>query len=147
VANLVGTTLDRYLDALGVQYHVRYMDDIIGFTRTQQEARNIIADVDEYCAERLLLKLNEKKSRTEPFRGKVTFCGYVCAPHHLEPKRATVKRGEKRIKKKMQQYLDGELKADELKQSARSLNSYLQHTTAGRSRVADEAIAASTLPK
>lgn len=140
-ANLVGTTLDRYLDALGVQYHVRYMDDIIGFTRTQQEARNIIADVDEYCAERLLLKLNEKKSRTEPFRGKVTFCGYVCAPHHLEPKHATVKRGERRIRKKERQFLSRELTAEELRQSARSLNAYLSHTSEKRNQVADEAIA------
>ena len=140
-ANLIGTTLDRHLDGLGVLYHVRYMDDIIGFTRTRCEAKEVVAKMDEYCAERLLLKLNEKKSRTEPFRGKVTFCGYVCAPHHLEPKHATVKRGERRIRKKERQFLSGELTAEELRQSARSLNAYLSHTSEKRNQVADEAIA------
>lgn len=140
-ANLVGTTLDRCLDGIGVRYHVRYMDDIIGFVPTEQDAKEVIALVDEYCAERLMLRLNEKKSKASTFRGKETFCGYVCAPHHLEPKHMTVKRAEKRIRKKIRQTMDGGLDPANLKQSAQSLNAYMSHTWKKTNNVAEQGIA------
>lgn len=141
-ANLVGTALDYYLARTpGAGYRCRYMDDLRIYSRDIDSARAILFSIDEFCSSRLMLTLNLKKSRTWTFAGKDTFCGYVVGPHHLEAKRSTVKRGERRIHKKIGEYQAGKLSGEKLYQSAKNLNDYLSHTIGKPSnRFADKAI-------
>lgn len=127
-ANLMGTAIDFFLDSIGAKLRCRYMDDLRIYSRDEETARTYLEQVDEFCLTRLNLHLNEKKSKATIFSGKDTFCGYVVCPHHLEPKLSTVKRGRRRILKKIKDYQNGIISENELEESARNLNLYLSHT-------------------
>lgn len=129
-ANLYNTTLDILLQKLGVDLWCRYNDDILAFVPTRDEAFRILGEIDGYCRSRLNLELNTKKSSATAFRGKITYCGYVCAPHHLEVKRDTVRRAEKRLRKMAKGYIVGDVPLSKLQDSVRAFRAYCRHAVA-----------------
>ena len=129
-ANLMGTVIDYFVtDVLGVPLYIRYMDDIRIACQGIQTAKEILEAIDDLCTGKLILTLSPKKTTIRPWRGKDTFCGYVIAPHHLEPKRATVRRSEKRLAKKLHQYQTGQLPLKHFRDSVTSSIAYLSHTS------------------
>ena len=129
-ANLYNTTIDLLLERLGVDLWCRYNDDILAFVPTRDEAFRILGEIDGYYRSRLNLELNTKKSSATAFRGKITYCGYVCAPHHLEVKRDTVRRAEKRLRKKAKGYIVGDVPLSKLQDSVRAFRAYCRHAVA-----------------
>ena len=132
-ANLVNTPLDYYItDTLGYSLYCRYMDDVRVLVPTYDDAMNLLYAVDTFIAEKLNLRLSPKKTFIQRWRGKDTWCGYVVCPHHLEPKKATVARQKRRIRKKRRMYEAGEITLEELKASEQSYLGYLKHTKGRR---------------
>lgn len=129
-ANLYNTTIDLLLERLGADLWCRYNDDILAFLPNKFEARRILGVVDEYCQSKLQLRLNTKKSKVSEFCGKVAYCGYVCAPHHLEVKHATIRRAEKRLRKMARGYITGKVFYETLQDSVRAFCAYCRHAVA-----------------
>ncbi len=128
-ANLIGTAIDYFVtDVLGIPTYIRYMDDMRIACRDMNQAKEILSTLDDLCAGKLLLTLSPRKTTAKPWKGKDTFCGYVVAPHHLEPKHTTVKRSEKRLAKKLYLYQTGVISLRELRDSTTAFVAYLVKT-------------------
>lgn len=68
------------------------------------------------------------------------FCGYKVFLHHFEPKTATVRRSERRIRKKLRMYENGEITLKQLEDTCDSFKkSYLKHTTVTSNPVLEDA--------
>ena len=129
-ANLNGTVIDYLAEVvMGCRgRYVRYMDDVRIICRNRDEAKEILAVIDEFCCNVMRLQLSDKKTTIKTFHKFDTFCGYKVFPHHLEPKEATMKRSHKRLEKKLRQFETGIITAEQLRSSALSLTAYLSHT-------------------
>ena len=130
-ANLMGTVIDYFVtDVLHCHYYVRYMDDVRILCASREEAKEYLAAIDELCWIKLHLRLSEKKSTICTFHQYDLFCGYKVHPHYLEPKEATLKRGHRRLEKKLIMLQEGLITPDHLRSSALSLATYLSNTSA-----------------
>ena len=75
-ANLFLGPLDRLLlEELRVMGMVRYMDDVVWWVRSRQEARETLSEVRGFVTEALRLTLREPSRIQKSERG-MTFCGY-----------------------------------------------------------------------
>lgn len=73
-ANIYLNELDQYVKhILKQKYYYRYLDDSIIFTKTKQEAKEILEKIRTFLKEKLELELNQK---TQIFKSKqgVNFC-------------------------------------------------------------------------
>ena len=131
LSGLLGTAVDVYVTkflSVDDKRYIRTADDIRIICHTKEEAKKIIWNLDEFCWERLKITLSPKKTKIQKWSGRDTWCGYVIAPHHFEPKRSTRKRAEKRIAKKERLVMEGKLSQDKLESSRRCHEAYLSHT-------------------
>lgn len=131
LSGLIGTVVDIFVTRfLGVsdKRYIRTADDIRIICRTKEEAKEIIWNLDEFCWERLKITLSPKKTKIQKWSGRDTWCGYIIAPHHFEPKKSTKRRAEKRIAKKTKLVQQGKLSPDNLEASKRCHEAYLSHT-------------------
>lgn len=131
LSGLIGTVVDIFVTRfLGVsdKRYIRTADDIRIICRTKEEAKDIIWHLDEFCWERLKITLSPKKTKIQKWSGRDTWCGYIIAPHHFEPKKSTKRRAEKRIAKKTKLVQQGKLSPENLEASKRCHEAYLSHT-------------------
>lgn len=129
LANFTLTSLDYYItDTLGYSLYIRYMDDARILVHTKQEAKEIMYKIDSFVYENIGQPLSPNKTFAKHYRGKDTWCGYVVCPHHLEPKKATVGRAKRRLKKKEREYKDGKITKESLEASYISYYAYMKHT-------------------
>ena len=93
LANLVLNRFDHCVkEVLHVGGYVRYMDDMVFFVWTKQEAHDLLAQVTEYLSE---LKLTVKpNARIAPVECGIDMVGYIFFPTHTRLRR--------RIKENMQ---------------------------------------------
>lgn len=136
-SNLVGSIVDYYVtDILGVgKYYIRYADDFRIIVHTRREAMNVLYAVDDLVCNKMHQSLSENKTKIVRYSGKDTFCGYVVCPHHLEAKRETVKRHERRIGKKMRLYEGGIITLQRVADSTHSAVDYLIKTDARSEKI------------
>lgn len=126
-ANLIGTYIDYFVtDILGHSIYVRYMDDVRICLGSRAEAEQALEAIDEMVYLKLGLRLSPKKTFIRQFRGKDTFCSYICCPHHLEPKKKTVKRNLRRISKKRELVDQDHMKISELQSSTQDFLAYMK---------------------
>lgn len=129
LANLILTPLDYYItDTLGYSLHVRYMDDSRLLVHTRDEARELLYKIDAFALESTGQRLSEKKTYIQHWKGKDAWCGYVVCPHHLEPKKSTVERSLRRLKKKERELKEGKITEEHLRASYVSYYAYMKHT-------------------
>jgi len=81
--NVYLNALDQFVKhELKARHYVRYVDDAI----LVHEDRHVLADwkdaVEEFLAEKLLLRLNEGATRLKPVSCGINFLGYVVHPDH-----------------------------------------------------------------
>ena len=136
-SNLVGSIVDYYVtDILGVgKYYIRYADDFRIIVHTRREAMNVLYAVDDLVCRKMHQSLSEGKTKIVRYSGKDTFCGYVVCPHHLEAKKETVKRHERRIGKKMRLYEGGRITLQKVADSVHSAVDYLIKTDARSEKI------------
>lgn len=136
LANLTLTPLDYYItDTLGCSLYVRYMDDARILVHTKEKAKELMYKIDSFVHENIGQSLSDKKTYITHYKGKDTWCGYVICPHHLEPKKATVKRALRRIKKKEREYKENKIPKENLKASCISYYAYMEHTNKAISEI------------
>lgn len=136
-SNLVGSIVDYFVtDILGVgKYYIRYADDFRIIVHTRQEAMAVLYAVDDLVCNKMHQSLSEEKTEIVRYSGGDTFCGYVVCPHHLEAKRETVKRHERRIGKKMRLYEEGKITLQKVADSVHSAVDYLIKTGARSEKI------------
>ncbi|WP_051676878.1 RNA-directed DNA polymerase [Maridesulfovibrio frigidus] len=80
-ANFYMSSFDRFLmEKLRVKCHVRYMDDVIWWCRSREEAKLTLLAAREFLQDFLVLQCNEKAVQINRSSHGVTYCGYRVLP-------------------------------------------------------------------
>lgn len=139
--NLVGTALDYFVKCiLKAEYYIRVADDFRIFTKTRDEAEDMLEKIEVFVDDKMLQHLSDTKTKIVLAKPYDVFCGYKVFLHHLEPKTATVRRSERRIRKKLRMYENGEITLKQLEDTCDSFKkSYLKHTTVTSNPVLEDA--------
>lgn len=97
-ANIYLGHLDQYCKhVLKLRYYARYMDDFCILIKGREEAKCVLAMIESFLREELLLELSPK-SKILPAWRDVEFVGYMVSPHGL------------RLRKKTQHHIKNALK-------------------------------------
>lgn len=74
LANILLDDFDKELERRGLPF-VRYADDFLVFTKSEEAARRVFQSVEQYLTRKLKLVVNQQKSRTLKTDG-VEFLGF-----------------------------------------------------------------------
>jgi hypothetical protein len=125
-ANAYLSPLDHYLKEVHhVTYYARYMDDFVILHHDKAALTALLSDIKNVLGE-LELTLNPKSSL---FPGKhgIDFCGYRIWPTYSKPRKSTVKRAKRRLRKMTQVYKTNPGILDHAKASLHSFLCYIMH--------------------
>jgi retron-type reverse transcriptase len=126
-ANIVLTPFDHWIkEENRVKFYVRYMDDFIILHKDKQYLWELLGRIEGYLRDNLQLNLNPK---TGIFPGKhgIDFCGYRIWPTHLKPRKSTVKRAKKRLRKMARLYKTDPQILEHARASLMSFLGYIRH--------------------
>jgi retron-type reverse transcriptase len=113
-ANFYLDGLDRYLtEQLKVCAHVRYMDDIIWWCDSRQEARKTLGLAAQFVEEQRNLRVKEGAQTNQSRRG-VSFCGFRILPGIMRISRRRRRLYQMRRRMWEQEYLAGRITGVEL---------------------------------
>ncbi|MCB9503791.1 MAG: RNA-dependent DNA polymerase [Deferribacteres bacterium] len=121
-ANYFLTPLDRFIkEKLLINYSIRYMDDIILFSRSKQELQTAKFQISNFLTERRLC-MHQDKSQIAPAHHGLRFLGFHIYPHTLKISRPNLQRFKIRMRRKSYLYNDTFLDWEHVLQS---LNGWL----------------------
>jgi retron-type reverse transcriptase len=126
-ANVYLDPLDHYLkETCQIKFYARYMDDFVIIHQDKAFLRELLGKIETFLHDRLAVNLNPK---TELFPGKhaVDFCGYRIWPTHIKPRKRTVKRARRRLKKLARIYQNDPKSLEHAKASMMSFLGYVKH--------------------
>lgn len=136
-ANIYLNELDHFVkEKLKIKYYVRYMDDFILLLDTKEEAKLVLAQIDQYLAERLHLKLNKKTNYFKLSQG-VNFCGFKIFLNKAYLSKVNKKSIYKRVKSWNKLYQKGRL---DLEKSWASLQSWTGHAKYASNEIAKDVV-------
>jgi retron-type reverse transcriptase len=122
--NIMLDPLDHIIkDDWGCKYYLRYMDDFVVLVKDKATAKAMLASIEREV-NALGLTLNPK-SGYFPWQRGVDFCGYRAWPTHRLPRKRTVKRARRRIKRKVQLYQRGQASYNDVKSQIMSFLAYM----------------------
>jgi retron-type reverse transcriptase len=126
MANVTLDPLDHHIKEMGVKYYARYMDDFVILHWDKNFLRGAWENIEQFLNEKLALKLNPK---THIFPGKhgIDYCGYRIWPTHIKPRKSTIKRAKKRLKKFSKVYQENPHILEHAKMSIMSFFGYIKH--------------------
>jgi retron-type reverse transcriptase len=130
-ANAMLDPLDHYLkEACRVKFYARYMDDFVILHHDKAYLKELLERIKTFLGE-LELTLNPK---TGIFPGKhgIDFCGYRVWPTHVKPRKSTVKRAKRRLKKMARDYGTDPSTLEHAKASLNSFLGYIMHCSGWR---------------
>jgi len=126
-ANLYLNELDKYIYyKLNYTKYARYMDDIIVFTSTKEEAKKLLKLIQEFLYFRLKLKLNPK-SCISKLNKSVYFSGYICRCYGILPRKRNICKFNKRIKTLNRLLANNKISLVYMYQVACSFYGYVKH--------------------
>jgi hypothetical protein len=126
MANVTLDPLDHRVKERGIQFYARYMDDFVIIHQNKEFLHELWTDIDRFLDEKLTLKLNPKTT-IYPGKHGIDFCGYRIWPTHMKPRKSTVKRAKKRLKKFSKLYNDNPHILEHAKMSIMSFFGYIKH--------------------
>jgi hypothetical protein len=127
LANVCLDPMDHLIkEVYQVKYYARYMDDFVIIHNDKNFLHTLWKDIEAFLAEKLLLKLNPKTT-IYPGKHGIDFCGYRIWPSHIKPRKSTVKRAKKRLKKFSKIYKDNPHILEHAKMSIMSFFGYIKH--------------------
>jgi hypothetical protein len=102
------------------------MDDFVILHKDKRVLQGLLCKIEDYLHDELQLNLNPK---TAIFLGKqgIDFCGYRIWPTHVKPRKSTVKRAKKRLKKMAVKYQTNPAILEHAKASLNSFLGYIKH--------------------
>jgi retron-type reverse transcriptase len=132
-ANVYLDQLDHFAkDVLGIRFYVRYMDDFIILGKNKAILAKTRALIESFLSDELRLTINPKSGIGS---GKIPFCGYYILPTHITPRRQTMRRAARRLRKLSRIYNTTGNRAalEKAKTSIVSFCGYLRHCASRRS--------------
>jgi hypothetical protein len=131
-ANIVLTPFDHWIkEENHVGFYARYMDDFIILHNDKRYLWELLCGIENYLRDNLKLNLNPK---TGIFQGKqgIDFCGYRIWPTHIKPRKSTVKRAKKRLRKMARIYKTNPGILERAKKSIDSFMGYIKRCSGNR---------------
>ncbi|MFA4996424.1 MAG: RNA-directed DNA polymerase [Patescibacteria group bacterium] len=93
--------LDQFVKHdMKIKYYLRYCDDFVILSNSQDELQEIIERIGEFLNNDLKLSLHPNKVSIRKLNQGIDFLGYVVLPHHTVLRTKTKKRMFKRVNKK-----------------------------------------------
>jgi retron-type reverse transcriptase len=135
MANLNLDPLDHRIKAMGVKYYARYMDDFVIIHQDKTFLREAWKDIELFLNEKLFLTLNPKTTIYPGSHG-IDYCGYRIWPSHIKPRKSTVKRAKRRLRKFVKLYKDNAHILEHAKMSIMSFFGYIKHCSGYRTTLA-----------
>ncbi|MDR2741763.1 MAG: reverse transcriptase/maturase family protein [Treponema sp.] len=132
-ANVVLMPFDHWIKEKNhVEFYARYMDDFIILHNDKRYLWELLCKIENYLRDNLKLNLNPK---TGIFPGKngIDFCGYRIWPTHIKPRKSTLKRAKKRLRKMARMYRTNPEILEHAKASIMSFLGYIRHCQGWRS--------------
>ena len=127
-ANAYLDPLDHFAkEQLGIRFYMRYMDDFVCIVQNKSEARSVAYSLEQYIRDGLLLEINPKSGIHHGKNG-IAFCGFRIWPTHILPRRSTMRRATRRLRK-----LSNTATAARFRASVMSFIGYFKHFSAHRS--------------
>jgi retron-type reverse transcriptase len=131
-ANVYLDPLDHYLkETCRIKYYARYMDDFVIIHRDKDFLWELLKKIEAFLRDRLELSLNPKTG-IYPGRHGIDFCGYRVWPTHIKPRKRTVKRAKRRLRKLAKVYRDHPNILKHAKASIISFIGYIKHCSGNR---------------
>jgi retron-type reverse transcriptase len=126
-ANVYLDPLDHYIkEVCKEKYYIRYMDDFVILHKDKARLHELLCKIENFLHDTLKLNLNPK---TGIFPGKhgIDFCGYRIWPTHTKPRKTTIKRAKRRLKKYARQYQADPAILEHARASIQSYLGYIKH--------------------
>lgn len=134
-AGIYPSRFDHFLkDDMGVEFCIRYMDDLIVLGRTRRDMEDLLSVITEYLGDTLLLTLNPKTRILDCGQG-VDFCGYRHFYTHMLPRKKNVQRARKRFARLSRLYAMGLATLERVRAVVMSFLGYMKHCNGYRSTV------------
>jgi retron-type reverse transcriptase len=134
-ANVYLDLLDHYVKEIcRVKYYIRYMDDFIILHNDKNYLHELLGKIENYLHDNLKLNLNPKTG-VFPISQGIDFCGYRIWPAHVKPRKTTVKRAKKRLKKYAKLYRKNPVILDRAKASIQSFLGHMKHCSGYKTTV------------
>jgi retron-type reverse transcriptase len=103
-ANIVLMPFDHWIkEDNHAEFYVRYMDDFIILHNDKPYLWKLLSKIESYLHDNLKLNLNPKTG-IFPAKQGIDFCGYRIWPSHIKPRKSTIKRAKKRLRKMARMY-------------------------------------------
>jgi retron-type reverse transcriptase len=131
MANVNLDLLDHYVKNMGVKFYARYMDDFVLIHQDKAFLHEAWKDIEHFLNEKLSLKLNPKTT-VYPGEHGIDYCGYRIWPSHVKPRKSTVKRAKKRLKKFATLFVNDPHILEHAKMSIMSFFGYIKHCSGYR---------------
>ncbi|MDR1216005.1 MAG: reverse transcriptase/maturase family protein [Treponema sp.] len=132
-ANIYLNSLDHFIkEQRGIKYYARYMDDFIIIHNDKAFLHNLKAEIEDYVRRELDLIMNPKTGIFAERQG-IDFCGYRIWPTHVLPRKSTMKRTKRRLRKFAAVYKDNPHILKHVTDSIQSFLGYVKHCSGWRS--------------
>jgi retron-type reverse transcriptase len=132
-ANVVLMPFDHWIkEENRVEFYTGYMDDFIILHKDKRYLWELLCKIETYLSDNLKLNLNQKTG-IFPGRNGIDFCGYRIWPTHLKPRKSTLKRAKKRLRKMARMYRANPEILEHAKASIMSFIGYVGHCQGWRS--------------
>ncbi|GHV79802.1 hypothetical protein AGMMS49944_15930 [Spirochaetia bacterium] len=126
-ANIVLTPFDHWIkEDNHVKLYARYMDDFVIMHKDKEYLWELLCKIENYLHDELKMNLNPKTG-IFPEKNGIDFCGYRIWATHLLPRKATIKRAKKRLRKMARNYEKDPGTFIRTKASLMSFFGYMRH--------------------
>ncbi len=126
-ANVYLNDLDHFIKRhLKCHSYLRYVDDFLLFNSDKHELRRWRTALIEFL-QGLRLTIHENAAQIRPCFQGLPFLGFIVYPDHRRLKSASGHAFERRIKKLLRAYQDGEIEQDKISASARGWLAHCEH--------------------
>jgi retron-type reverse transcriptase len=132
-ANIYLNQLDHFMkEEMRVKYYARYMDDFIIIHNDKKYLHQLKAEIEEWVGLELDLNMNPKTGIFAERQG-IDFCGYRIWPTHVLPRKSTMKRTKRRLRKFAAVYKDNHRILKHAADSIVSFLGYIKHCSGWQS--------------
>lgn len=127
--NIYMNEFDQFVKhTLKVKYYLRYTDDFMFLSNSKFYLEQLLEPISQFLDKKLDLELHPDKTKFLTFKSGFDFLGYVVFPHHILPRKKTIKRILRKIDRKIDLLKTGDLSFDSFSQTIQSYLGFLSHS-------------------
>jgi len=130
-ANIYMNEFDQFIKhALHVKDYARYTDDFVIISNDRKYLEYLLEPIREYLSHTLHIELHPHKILLRECKRGIDFLGYVILPHHIVVRKKTKQRVLRKLRERVAQYRNGNIKEETLWGSLSSYLGVLSHADA-----------------